>query len=140
MEALDVLDSVMPKNLMLDWADVHALTRHGFSVGAHTVNHVLLSRVTPDRAWAEIRDSRAAIEANVGSRPAAFAYPNGRSADYTRATVELVRRAGFACAVTTSFGVNTRSTPVYELRRGGPWEPDVATFSLKLAMYRAGRT
>ena len=53
-------------------------------------------------------------------------------------TVELVRKAGFACAVTTRFGVNTRETPVYELRRGGPWERDVATFSLKLAMYRAG--
>ena len=137
METLDVPESAMPKRLMLDWNDVRVLTKLGFRVGAHTVNHVLLSRVPRDRAWTEIRDSRIAIEANLGSRPAAFAYPNGRSADYTRSTVELVQKAGFACAVTTRFGVNSGKTPVYELRRGTPWEPDVATFSLKLAMYRA---
>jgi peptidoglycan/xylan/chitin deacetylase (PgdA/CDA1 family) len=137
METLDIPESAMPKVLMLDWNDVRTLTTLGFSVGAHTVNHVLLSRVSPDRAWTEIRDSRIAIEASLGSKPAAFAYPNGRSADYTRSTVELVQKAGFGCAVTTRFGVNTGQTPVYELRRGTPWEPDVATFSLKLAMYRA---
>jgi peptidoglycan/xylan/chitin deacetylase (PgdA/CDA1 family) len=137
LERLDVPDGAAPKNLMLDWADVRALTGLGFGVGGHTVNHVILSRVTNERAWAEIRGSRAAIESGLGSKPTAFAYPNGRSADYTPATVELVQKAGFAWAVTTRFGLNTAQTPTYELRRGGPWEPDVATFALKLAAYRA---
>ena len=140
LAALDVPESAMPTHLMLDWTEVRALTRLGFSVGAHTVNHVLLSRVSLDRAWSEIRDSRIAIEANLGSTPTTFAYPNGTPADYTPGTVELVQKAGFACAVSTLFGVNTGETPIYELRRGTPWESDVATFSLKLAVYRAGRS
>ena len=76
------------------------------------------------------------IEAACGRAPRAFAYPNGRPDDYSPAVLALVREAGFTCAVTTTFGVNTRSTPPYELRRGGPWEPHLPTFALKLAGYR----
>jgi peptidoglycan/xylan/chitin deacetylase (PgdA/CDA1 family) len=137
LEALDVPDAAAPKSLMLDWADTRALRGLGFDVGGHTVSHVILSRVSDERAWAEIRGSSSAIEAGLGSKPTAFAYPNGRSQDYTPSTIDLVRKAGFAWAVTTRFGLNTAQTPAYELRRGGPWEPDVATFALKLAVYRA---
>jgi peptidoglycan/xylan/chitin deacetylase (PgdA/CDA1 family) len=137
LEALDVPGAMTPKNLMLDWADVRALSGLGFDVGGHTVGHVILSRVSDERAWAEIRGSSEAIEACLGAKPTAFAYPNGRPEDYTRSTIDLVRRAGFAWAVTTRFGLNTADTPAYELRRGGPWEPDVPTFALKLAAYRA---
>jgi len=47
-----------------------------------------------------------------------------------------VREAGFTCAVTTRFGLNTAATPIWELRRGGPWEHHLPTFALKLAWYR----
>jgi peptidoglycan/xylan/chitin deacetylase (PgdA/CDA1 family) len=55
LEALDVPDAAAPKNLMLDWADARALTGLGFDVGGHTVSHVILSRVTAERARAEIQ-------------------------------------------------------------------------------------
>jgi hypothetical protein len=42
------------------------------------------------------------------------------------------------CAVTSRFGVNTRDTSPYELRRVGPWEHDLPTFALKLAWDRLG--
>jgi peptidoglycan/xylan/chitin deacetylase (PgdA/CDA1 family) len=124
------------KNLMLTWDDVHALGGLGFSIGAHTVSHPILSRVKPARAWAEILGSRTAIESTLGSPPRTFAYPNGGPDDYTTTVTRLVREAGFRCAVTTRFGVNTRTTSPYELRRGGPWERDLPTFALKLAAYR----
>lgn len=133
---LDVTDGGAFKNWMLSWDDVHALGGLGFCIGAHTVTHPILSRVGPDRAKAEIRNSRAVIAAACGHAPRAFAYPNGGPADYTDIVSALVRDAGFTCAVTTRFGVNTSATPPYELRRGGPWEHDVPTFALKLAAYR----
>ena len=80
------------------------------------------------------------IAAASGRAPRAFAYPNGTAADYTPEVVEIVRAAGFTCAVTTRFGINTRSTPAWELRRGGPWEHDLPTFALKLSAYRLLRT
>ncbi|MBI2216437.1 MAG: polysaccharide deacetylase family protein [Candidatus Rokubacteria bacterium] len=124
------------KNLMLNWDDVHALTGLGFSIGAHTVNHPILSRVCAERAWTEIIGSRTMIRAACGRLPKAFAYPNGYAGDYTETVKHMVREAGFSCAVTSRFGLNTLRTPAFELRRGGPWEEHLPTFAVKLAAYR----
>jgi peptidoglycan/xylan/chitin deacetylase (PgdA/CDA1 family) len=136
LETLHVGDESGFKGWMLDWDDVHALGGLGLGIGAHTVSHPILSRVSSERAWAEIDGSRAMIAAAYGRAPRAFAYPNGKRADYTPAVADLVRRAGFTCAVATRFGVNTAATPRYDLRRGGPWEQHLPTFALKLALYR----
>lgn len=124
------------KNWMLGWDDVQTLAGLGFAIGAHTVNHPILSRVSPERAWKEIVGSCKMIASACGFAPGAFAYPNGQPEDYTDAVQRTVREAGCTCAVTTRFGLNTRETSPYELRRGGPWEHDLATFVLKLAAYR----
>jgi peptidoglycan/xylan/chitin deacetylase (PgdA/CDA1 family) len=126
-----------PKRLMLSWDEVDALRGLGFSIGAHTVTHPILSRLTPERAWEEIHGSKAAIEKVVGEPIRSFAYPNGRSDDYTEAVTQLVRDAGFTCAVTTRRGPNDIRTPVLELRRGGPAEDHLPTYALMLAYYRA---
>ena len=126
-----------PKRLMLSWDEVAALRGLGFSIGAHTVTHPVLSRLTPDRARDEIHNSKAAIEKALGVPVRAFAYPNGGPNDYNEAVTRLVREAGFACAVTTRRGLNDTDTPVLELRRGGPWEQHLPTYALKLAYYSA---
>lgn len=125
-----------PKRVMLTWEEVDALRGLGFSVGAHTVTHPILSRVTPERARAEIEGSKSAIERALGVPVRAFAYPNGGPRDYTDTTVRLVQQCGFRCAVTTRRGLNGRATPPFELRRGGPWEDHLPTYALKLAYYR----
>jgi peptidoglycan/xylan/chitin deacetylase (PgdA/CDA1 family) len=135
--ALGVTDRRGLKDLMLSWDDVHALAGLGFAIGAHTVNHPILSRVSLDRARREIEGSRAMIEAACGRPPRSFAYPNGGAADYTPEIARLVEQAGFSCAVTTRFGVNSPETSRWELRRGGPWEHHLPTFALKLAWYQA---
>jgi len=126
-----------PKRLMLSWDEVGALRGLGFSIGAHTVTHPILSRLAPARAWEEIQGSKAAIEKTLGEPVSAFAYPNGGVGDYNDTVKELVRAAGFSCAVTTRRGLNDRDTPALELRRGGPWELHLPTYALKLAYYSA---
>jgi peptidoglycan/xylan/chitin deacetylase (PgdA/CDA1 family) len=126
-----------PKRLMLSWDEVDTLRRLGFSIGAHTVTHPILSRLSSDRAWDEIHGSKAAIEKALGDPVRAFAYPNGGPNDYNETVTCLVRDAGFTCALTTRRGLNDTNTPVLELRRGGPWEHHLPTFALKLAYYSA---
>jgi peptidoglycan/xylan/chitin deacetylase (PgdA/CDA1 family) len=133
---LGATESIGRKDAMLTWDDVRALVGFGFSIGAHTVSHPVLSRMPSEQAWREIAGSKAAIESACGDAPRAFAYPNGGADDYTQETVKLVRRAGFRCAVTTRFGLNTPAISPWELRRGGPWEHHLPTFALKLAWYR----
>jgi peptidoglycan/xylan/chitin deacetylase (PgdA/CDA1 family) len=139
LRALGLTDQRCFKNWMLTWDDVHALRGLGWRLGAHTVNHPILSRVSPERAWKEILGSRTMIESACGVAPACFAYPNGGPGDYTETVKALVREAGFACAVTTRFGLNTAATSPWELRRGGPWEAHAPTWALKLAWYRLRR-
>lgn len=136
LDSLGSADQQSAKNAMLSWDDVHALRGLGFRIGAHTVTHPILSRVTAERARAEVLGSREMIQGACGAAPRAFAYPNGQPADYTSAVVDLVRGAGFSCAVTTRFGLNTEQTSPWELRRGQPWEEHLPTFALKLAWYR----
>jgi len=135
--ALGVAERTDLPRAMLTWDEVQALTRMGFTIGAHTVTHPILSRVSAERARAEVVNSRMTIASVLGRPPRVFAYPNGGPDDYTETVKNLVREAGFACAVTTRFGVNTRKTCAYELRRGGPWEDHVPTYALKLAWYAA---
>jgi peptidoglycan/xylan/chitin deacetylase (PgdA/CDA1 family) len=134
--ALDSRDERPLHGLMLSWDDVRALRGLGITIGAHTVSHPILSQVSAEQAREEIFGSAQMIEAACGRRPRAFAYPNGRPEDYSQVVTALVREAGFSCAVTTRFGVNTAAVSPYELRRGGPWEPHLPTFALKLAGYR----
>jgi peptidoglycan/xylan/chitin deacetylase (PgdA/CDA1 family) len=136
LESLGATERQSTKNAMLSWDDVHALRGLGFCIGAHTVSHPILSRVTPERARAEVLGSREMIQGACGITPRAFAYPNGGPADYTSTVVDIVREAGFSCAVTTRFGVNTGRTSPWELHRGQPWEEHLPTFALKLAWYR----
>ena len=124
------------KDLMLSWDDVHALTGLGFSIGAHTVNHPILSRVTLAQAEREIMGSKVMIETALGRPVKAFAYPNGRPEDYTQDIKQLVQQIGFTCAVTTRHGVNSMDDDRYELKRGAPWDPHLPSFALKLVWYR----
>jgi peptidoglycan/xylan/chitin deacetylase (PgdA/CDA1 family) len=124
------------KRLMLTWDEAQALLGLGFSIGAHTVTHPILSRLDPEAMWAEIDGSRAAIERNLGIRVRAFAYPNGGADDYDARALAAVERAGFTCAVTTRRGLNTPRTPRFELRRGGPWEQHLPTYAMKMAWYQ----
>jgi len=125
-----------PKRVMLSWEEVGVLRGLGFAVGAHTVSHPILSRLSREDAWREIHGSRVAIERNLGIRARVFAYPNGGPEDVTPTTVSLVTEAGFECAVTTQRGLNIAATPPMELRRGGPWERHLPMFAVKLALYQ----
>jgi len=126
-----------PKRLMLSWDEASALRGLGFAIGAHTITHPIMSRLAPGQVRDEIYGSKAMIEKHLGTPVRAFAYPTGQPEDYNEAVTEVVREAGFTCAVTTNRGLNDADTPVLELRRGGPWEEHVPTYALKLAYYHA---
>jgi peptidoglycan/xylan/chitin deacetylase (PgdA/CDA1 family) len=69
----------------------------GMEVGSHSCSHQRLHELSPDAAWDEIAQSRAALRNMLGVPIEHFAYPFG---GFNAATVELVRRAGYTSAVT----------------------------------------
>jgi peptidoglycan/xylan/chitin deacetylase (PgdA/CDA1 family) len=79
-------------------AELHA---RGWEIGAHTVTHPDLRRLSTEAARAEIVGSRLALEAALGAPVTAFAYPYGYA---DRLLAGLVVEAGFTVAVGTRLG------------------------------------
>lgn len=102
---------------MLDWSEVLAIARAGVEIGSQTVHHAILSRVDASMARDELVHSHAQITAHVGTPPRHFAYPNGGAEDFGERDVDLVRKAGYATATTTTEGVNRPGGDPYRLLR-----------------------
>jgi peptidoglycan/xylan/chitin deacetylase (PgdA/CDA1 family) len=77
------------------------VARMGMVVGAHTVNHVDLTRLSSAQAWAEIAGSRNQLRQITGQPVEDFAYPYGT---WNGGVASLVQQAGFRDAVTTASG------------------------------------
>jgi peptidoglycan/xylan/chitin deacetylase (PgdA/CDA1 family) len=95
------------------------------TVGSHSVTHPFLPAHDAAAQQAEIVDSRAELGRVLGTSITEFSYPHGA---FTRDTVELVRRAGFTCAVSSSNDLVTYRSDAFSLPRF--WVPSRATADL----------
>ncbi len=120
-------------DLMMTRQQVRELRRYGMSVGAHTVTHPILKTLDADDARREIANGRLDLEETLRERVKVFAYPNGKPMrDYDRSHVALVRELGFDAAVSTAWGVSSRSSDPLQLARFTPWDRDADRFGLRL--------
>ncbi len=123
----------LPDDLMMRPDQVVALHGAGMQIGAHTVTHPILARLSAEEARAEIERSKAVLEEMLGRRVGLFAYPNGRpGTDYDADSVRLVRQAGFDAAVSTAWGSNRADTDTFQLARFTPWDRTRARFGARL--------
>lgn len=105
----------------------------GFGIGAHTYEHPILDYCDQDQALREIGGVREILEGLIGAPVRTFAYPNGRPhVDFSGHHVDIVKRAGYASAVTTQWGVAEIGTSVYQIPRFTPWGKDPLRFMLQL--------
>jgi len=77
------------------WEQLAGMAAAGITMAGHTRTHPILSQVDAEQARAEIAGSRADLGARLGTEPDWFAYPQGGPADYTPATEQAVRDAGY---------------------------------------------
>jgi peptidoglycan/xylan/chitin deacetylase (PgdA/CDA1 family) len=129
---------LLPQDLMLTDTQVQSLARNEVSIGAHTVNHPILSSIESTVARAEIADSKAYLQALLQKEVEVFAYPNGRpNLDYDVEHRDLVSELGFKAAVSTHWGVSTEQSDIYQLPRFTPWDRQPLRFGIRLlANYR----
>lgn len=85
--------------------------------GAHTVHHVVLTKVPPEEARQEIVGSIAQLRAWTGSDVTTFAYPLGDASSFDERVRSMLAQAGIRYAVTTLKGANTPSQDPLTLRR-----------------------
>lgn len=109
--------------------EVRELREAGISIGAHTMTHPILSRISKKRAREEIQGSLDALLTVCATISASFAYPNGQRGDWNKDTERIVKECGFGSALTTIEGFNDRNTHPYQLRRIAMDATDEETFA-----------
>ncbi len=95
------------EELCLSWEELGQLAADPLvTIGAHTVNYVMLKKLPTDAAVrAEMEMSRAVIEAALGVRPQHLAYPVGDKTSAGPREFRIAAQLGFKTAVTTRPGV-----------------------------------
>lgn len=86
-------------------------------VGAHTVSHPVLSRLSLSSQQHEIVESKTNLEKILDRPIPTFAYPFGERKDYTLDTTRLVQEAGFTCACSNFTGFVSALTDPRQLPR-----------------------
>lgn len=89
------------RETLMDWDELRAVAAHPLvSVGALTVNHFNLRRLSDDKAWYEVVDAARIIEMELEAKPRHMAYPFGNAASVGQREMEFAAAAGYASAVT----------------------------------------
>jgi peptidoglycan/xylan/chitin deacetylase (PgdA/CDA1 family) len=94
------------KELCMSWRELAELASDPLvTIGAHTVSHPALSRLSQDAAQSEIELSRSIIEAALAVRPAHLSYPYGDRTAAGNREFAVAAEIGFKTAVTARPGV-----------------------------------
>ena len=92
--------------LCMSWGELEMLAADPLvTIGAHTVNHVMLAKVSEEQARIEIDMSRTVIESALGIRPTHLSYPVGDRTSAAAREFRIANELGFKTAVTTRPGV-----------------------------------
>ncbi len=92
--------------LCMDWNEIGELARDPLAtIGAHTVNHVMLAKRSDAHVRAELRMSRSVIAVALGRAPDHLAYPLGDPTTAGPREFGIAAELGFKTAVTTRPGV-----------------------------------
>jgi peptidoglycan/xylan/chitin deacetylase (PgdA/CDA1 family) len=94
------------------------LQEQGWEIGAHSADHVDLTKLGSEALRRQVEGSREALTILLGERPRSFSYPSGR---WNQTVERAVAGAGFEAAVTTQWGVarptmDTLSLPRLRIR------------------------
>lgn len=101
----------------LTWQQVKQLAAAGITIGSHTHNHAITSRINRQEFTNELRQSNELIEQHVGIKAVHFAYPNGQKSDIAEFCQQVLAEEGFVSAVTTVEGANSTTCDPYLLKR-----------------------
>ena len=95
------------RDLCMDWQELGEMADDPLmTIGAHTVNHVMLKKIASDDVTrAEMEMSRSVLEAALGKRPQHLAYPVGDPTSAGPREFRIAAELGFKTATTTRPGV-----------------------------------
>ena len=100
------------------WDALREMRRNGMEVGSHGVEHRMLAKLPRAHMRAEVAQSKARIEEELGARVDAISYPVGGPDAYDDEVVAAVREAGYRVACSYQAGAERASADArFSMRR-----------------------
>lgn len=94
------------RDTLMTWDEIRRAADHPLiTIGAHSLNHFNLKRLSEDAARRDLRDGAKFLEIELGQAPRHLAYPYGYASAVGERETRIARDLGFATAVTTRHGV-----------------------------------
>ena len=115
-QGTELMDDSEARSFM-SWDEARKLRDMGFEIGAHTVSHPILSKITREHVASELRESKATIDRELNISSKAFAYPNGSARDMNDEVFAETNKAGFEWAFTTAAHWQKPSVDPYQIGR-----------------------
>ncbi len=93
------------EELALTWQQIRRLSKEpGVVIGAHTLNHLVLSKLSASEAEDEISGSKKILEAKLDMEIRHFAYPFGDKSDAGMREFDIINKYDFRTATTARVG------------------------------------
>ena len=141
---IDVPESFMKKisslienenlpSVMMNWENLKEIKNSGLRIGAHTVNHKILSFLKNYEQEEEINISINRINKELGIHSNEFAYPNGL---FNENTLNIIKNKRLCYAFTTINGLNEQTQNNMKIKRIGINSSDsifILTFKIFLS-------
>lgn len=113
----DATSGVQQQLPVMDWSELADLQNLGWTLGAHTANHVRLSSCPEDSLRYEIEEPRRALRAKLSSEAAVLAFPFGGPDDISTSALEVARAAGHTTVLADYDGENQTGDSSFVLGR-----------------------
>ena len=133
----DLAEVAIPERPVADYAPVNftqikEMSRNGIEIGAHTLNHPILSQVDANTLVKELSEPKRQFEERLNIEVRSLAYPSGRNIDINPSVVAAAKKSGYAGAVVTRREYGRHDTrDIFQLPRIGVGN-DRADFYWKL--------
>ena len=108
-----------PLYAFMNWDQVREMDASPLvDFGAHTVDHVSLTKINKDKMRWQIDESVSMVTRELGHPCEFFSYPEGQSDDYDFNVIAYLRAVGFDHALASIDGCNDlASTDPFDIRR-----------------------
>lgn len=126
------------ENRCVQLADIRDTDTSVIQIGAHTVNHPVLSGLASEEQKREIERSKWCLEDALKQPVVTFSYPFGGKDDYNEETVAICRELGFLKVAANIPGIWETGDDAYQIPRHIVRDWDVVQFEKQIKAFWKG--
>ena len=102
----------------LDWKNVNKILKNeNFTIGCHTRDHEILSKLDDNSLSYEIRQSLLDIKKNCKITVKHYAYPDGHKLSFNKKVIKVLKKNKIISSPTAINGINLVTTDPFWLKR-----------------------